>query len=493
MKTMSSTDRSRIVATAKSLGAFAPDSHCFTDKQVLLTADPQTLNTVNGQDCFLNAFRLLVRMVEKLTVHLPADSACLPLLQSERARISFDRPPEICSDTNCDLGKFDAILAVGCNAHRHLPWTTVNSNGWVARVSSRGQPLPSEVGQPNPIGALGAACLGVAEVFKRLISLRPERGELLPASSFSFFSYCECDDPGPPLPNDIPLDVLLVGIGAIGNGIVHLLNRLPVSGQLGVLDYQKIGSDNWGTYLLVGPDDFDLPKVLWAENMLGSKLAIAAHNFKIEHFNDKCGKSFPFPRIIINALDNIPARHFTQLLWPDLIIDGAIGPTACEVTLHPWPSNLSCLLCDFDEPLTPALQLQLAATGLRAARIAQPNSTITEDDIAAAPAARRNWLQSQIGKPVCSVISDAVLATLSAEEHQKGFAPSAPFVACLSACMVTTELVRHVCKWPKALETGFQFDSLIGPANGVLKTHSRKGTCMCVTRKANIELFRGLR
>ena len=38
----------------------------------------------------------------------------------------------------------------------------------------------------------------------------------------------------------------------------------------------------------------------------------------------------------------LPARRAVQGLWSDQIIDGAIGPTLCEVTLHPWEGNLSC-------------------------------------------------------------------------------------------------------------------------------------------------------
>jgi hypothetical protein len=486
-------DRSRIVATAKSLGDAAPDRHSFTDKSVLLTAEPQVLTKENGRDCFLNCFRLLIRMVTRLTVHVPDGSPVLPALLLECERISHTARPTIVMDYNVDPAQFDAILSVGTQGCGDLPWTVVNSNGWVARVSSCGENLPEEIDQSNPIGALAAACLGVSEVFKRLVLLRPKRGGLLPATSFSFLNYCKSDHPGPQLPANIPLDAVLIGVGAIGNGIVHLLDRLQVSGKLTIVDFQNIQSENWGTYLLLGPESFNKSKVQWAQDILKSKMTIVPQHCKVEAYVAECGKSVPFPRFVVNALDNIPARRAVQALWPDQIIDGAIGPTSCEVTLHPWPGDLSCLLCDFEEPAAPARQIQLAATGLRADRLDQPDSPITAEDVATAPSERRQWLQQQIGKSVCSVVSEGVLSELSSREHPNGFAPSAPFVACLSACMVVAELVRHVMGWPAALATGFQFDALVGPANGVFKRHARKSDCMCVTRMANIEQWRAKR
>src|SRR4051812_22490832 len=104
------------------------------------------------------------------------------------------------------------------------------SNGWVARVSS-GSDLPGECSMENPVGALAAACLGVGEVFKRLIRLRPERGDFLDGLEFSLRTYRvgekEC---GPELPSRLDLDLLLVGGGAIGNGVVRLLSLLLARG-----------------------------------------------------------------------------------------------------------------------------------------------------------------------------------------------------------------------------------------------------------------------
>ena len=103
-------------------------------------------------------------------------------------RIAFGPGVEHCDHVD-DLGLFDAILSVGTAVKPGLPWTTINSNGWLARVSSGTRGLPADVAMENPVGALAAASLGVGEVFKRLIKLKPERGEMLDGFSFSLRSY----------------------------------------------------------------------------------------------------------------------------------------------------------------------------------------------------------------------------------------------------------------------------------------------------------------
>lgn len=64
-----------------------------------------------------------------------------------------------------------AILNVGTGVRPHLPWTAINSNGWVARVSSGPTALPADTDQSNPLAALMAASFGVTEVFKRVFGI----------------------------------------------------------------------------------------------------------------------------------------------------------------------------------------------------------------------------------------------------------------------------------------------------------------------------------
>jgi hypothetical protein len=121
-----------------------------------------------------------------------------------------------------------------------------------------------------------------------------------------------------------------------------------------------------------------------------------------------------------------------------------------------------------------------------------PDALITEIDVDRAPAEKREFLRARIGRPVCSVIQEGVALAISAVDQQEGFQPSVPFVACFSACMVVAELVAHLCNWPSIAVPRFQFDFLVGPANGQLLPQERRPDCVCRRRK-NIDALRAIR
>jgi hypothetical protein len=144
-------------------------------------------------------------------------------------------------------------------------------------------------------------------------------------------------------------------------------------------------------------------------------------------------------------------------------------------------------MCDFELPAESAAKKESALTGISEERLADLLAPLTEDDVSSAAPEKREWLQKRIGMEKCSIISEAELERIAQEEHEEGFEPSVPFVACLSASMIVTELIRHLAGWPPVLETGFQFDVLVGPQNGIRKAHARKSTCICVQRRHVIE------
>ncbi len=481
---------SRPQKSADRLGALAHDRHRFLQKRVLLTGDHETLTAENGRNAFLYSLRLLVRICPNLTVSLPVESEVLLHDAEQLSReISFGKPVEFVS-ANSQIGKFDAILSVGPLIRPDLPWTAINCNGWVCRVSSGSIPLAPECGISNPIGALASACLGVGEVFKRLIALDPGRGQLLDGVTFSLRTYTrDSRDYGPELPEAIETDLLLVGAGAIGNGIVALLSQLPMRGNIHIIDRERFAEENLGTCLLIGPEDIGHPKTEVLGRLLRSN-GKAAKGFEGTFEMYAVGLNGRYPALVLDGLDNIDVRHEVQRsLWPDLIIDGAIGDFGCQVSRHPWAEDVACLLCLFRKPARSAESEAMEATGLSQSRVVQINAVVTSDDIAAAPDHRKEYLRLRLGKPICSVVSEAVIQKISQEKQTRGFEPSVPFVASFSACMVVAEAIAYVAGWPSALEPRFQFDFLRGPTCGEFYPQSRRADCLCARRK-NIEKMR---
>lgn len=484
---------SRPSKTAEQLGDLAEDRHRFLHKKVLLTGEQPVLTTANGRACLLDSLRLLVRICPNITVVVPsAQDALLQEAKELARRIQFGA--EVQFAAQADFSAYDAILVVGSHSDPTLPLTVVNSNGWLARVSSGNRALSADCSVTNPIGALGAACLGVGEVFKRLIRLKAERGELLNGVTFSFRTYGQgTEDHGPALPQNIERSLLIVGAGAIGNGLVHLASQLPFSGQIDIVDRQPFGDENLGTCILIGPGDLTQSKA----SILTEHLK--QHGKRSQGFPEEFAKYaerlVEYPSIVLNGLDNIDVRHEVQrTLWPDVVIDGAIGDFMCQVSRHPWPDDVACLICLFRKPDEgkSAEQLQHEVTGLAAAILAQPDVVLEEKHLADVVPEKQAFLKSQIGKPICSVVQDAMAQQTSSDQLENGFEPSVPFVACFSACMVMAEAIAHFAGWNSKLEPRFQFDFLTGPAYGQELPQGRRRNCVC-GRQKNINKMRAMR
>lgn len=476
------------MAAAKVLGKNALDKECFFDKKVLITGEKDVLMTGNGRECFLNSIRLIIKFNRNLTILIPSG---VDIEKEARELInqikSNDVLVNIVDDAN--LQEYDSILSIGVSGKKDLPWTVINSNGWLARIASTGNSLPVDCSLYNPIGSLAAASLGASEIFKRIAKIVPCRGELIEQLSFSFFSYSSSNDPGPLISCVNISNTAIIGAGSIGNGLIYLLNHLPITGSALLVDNQRFEEGNLGTCILIGPKEIGIPKIELATRFRQGSLCIKGFCESVAEFKKRVGAEISYPKIILGAVDNIPARREIQNFWPDLIIDGAMGEFACQVGLHPIEVDASCLLCDFEEPSEKAEKAQSELTGLSELRILDSSSCVTIEDIENAPREKKDWLKKHVGEEVCSVISAATIEKISTEKFQENFRPAIPFVACLSACMIIAELIKYIYKLP-TVKYGFKFDCLVGPQYGSVISHQRKRSCVCVQRQGNIRILR---
>lgn len=481
---------SRAQATAAALGA--EDVHRFTDKSVLLTGAEDVLATANGREMAIAAVLLLMRTTTSLTVALPPSRADLAAeLTAWAAEHMWDVAPAFV-DLPIDLTGFDAILSIGGAPRSGLPMTVITCDGWTVRVSSGLTPVAQGSSNANPISALGAASLGVAEVFKRLLRLRPGAGELVDGCVFSLWS-CEIGEAAsaPALPDMLDLDVLIAGAGAIGNGVAHLFSRLAIRGQVAVVDAQRYGEENWGTCLRLKRGASTAMKADYIADLLDGPVQARAFPGRIEAVALR--PDWRTPSVVLNGFDNVEARYAAQDLWPDIVIDGAIGPKLeCQVTVHPWDSGTACVRCTFDLPVGPSAEaVQAQVSGLAPAALVDLTRVLTEADVEAAVPEKQTWLRGRLGKPICSIMEEAT--ALSADALSKTFRPSVPFVATFSACMMVTELARHLVGSSPVLEPKFFFSMLWGIGRGDFYPEDRHADCVCVQRAKNIASVRAQR
>jgi molybdopterin/thiamine biosynthesis adenylyltransferase len=264
---------------------------------------------------------------------------------------------------------------------------------------------------------------------------------------------------------------------------------LQCRGRIDVVDAQTYGEENLGTCLLMGAANLGEPKAkMLASHLQAPGLQVEPFGMTFEQYARQTRRA---PAVVLNGLDNIAGRHQVQrTIWPDIVVDGAIGDFTCQVSRHPWPDDIACLICLFREPAAaPAEKIQMQATGLSKDSLSRPDDLLSASDVERAPRDKQDFLRARLGKPICSVIQQGIALKLSAEEQEKGFEPSVPFIACFSACMVVAELVAHLMKLPSELAPRFQFDFLMGPQYGQELPQERRAGCIC-SRHKNIERAR---
>lgn len=490
---------SRPLGVAQKLVNHPIDETEIYSKVVVLTGEQEVLATQNGRWCFLDSLALLSRIVGNLTVILPAgttqleaevDEFCARAWSRGSLRVVRDGDP-------ISLESSDAILCVGTQARPSMPWTVVNSNGWVARVSSGALPLPSDIDQPNALGALMAASLGVTEVFKHVFGVPNDVAPLLEKTEFSLFEQTTTPTwIGPPLPNEIRApDTLLVGAGAIGNGIALLYSQLPFRGRLHVVDKQDYADENLGTCILLELDGwFGQPKATRLATWLreNSNLEVTGEKNLIETAKSGPEVSGLAIDLVLNGLDDVEARREAQGLWPAVIIDGGINEIGAAVVQHRLDQKqLACLYCWFEPQKIDARLLQSQLTGLNVASLNDTSRLLTEEDIAQAAEDKRDSLRKhrREGKTLCSIISEAVLDSKLGVKVQEGFKPSVPFVATAAAAMVMAEAVKAL-EFPETpVASMFQIASLfLGPEVSAQKLYRPPSTsCNCVVHRKMID------
>jgi hypothetical protein len=150
-------------------------------------------------------------------------------------------------------------------------------------------------------------------------------------------------------------------------------------------------------------------------------------------------------------------------------------------------------MCLFRQPTARSEALASRATGLGEAVVSDGEAQVTQAHVDAAPPEKKAWLATRLGQKVCSVVSEGMAQALSNENHERGFAPSVPFVACFSASMVVAEFVRHLSEGRVVPEPRYALNLLWGPQRGTDYSEARHANCFCIERAGSIEKIRAKR
>ena len=288
-------------------------------------------------------------------------------------------------------------LHVGASAARAI---RIVPEGYGAHIAGQNTAVIRPARPANAIGAVYAAALGAAEAFKRTADVLPGRRVLHRHLRFCPVTLTSDLGAAPDLPPRLGLDLALIGVGAVGTGIVLLLDAINATGRLLAVDRQQFGPENRGTYSLGG--EAEVRSAPWKTDIACSALP----RFDVTPFRGPIAQlpaaidnaAIPWFRTVLTALDTPEARREAQHLWPDRLIDAATGDTMLGIHDHEHGTG-PCLICSFppERSGTSAARRLADQTGLPLKRVMRGDDPLTEEEsrgpdgrtAAATPAAPR--------------------------------------------------------------------------------------------------------
>lgn len=343
----------------------------------------------------------------------------------------------------------------------------------------------------TPLGAVYAAALAAGEVFKHTARVLAQRRVIhrhlrfCPVTLTTDLTAC------PLLPGPLRLDLALLGVGAIGTGIVLLLRELDAEGTLLAVDRQRYAPENKGTYSLGGTVEVETApwKVDIARQNL-PRIDVTPFYEPVENLIKAVDdRQIPWPRLVLTAFDTEDARRDAQRLWPDRLIDAATGDTM--LGLHDHRHGLDpCMWCLFpvrrDQPS--GTQRVAKRLGLPVELLAQADTVLAEEHLAGLSNEHQRQLSPHLGTPMCGLAQAAGLTDLD----DNGYMPSIPFVSLQAACLSVGRLLgTHLSIDPA--DNFIQYDSLIGPQAASIETMRVRADCICRTRTRTIGKVRATR
>jgi len=202
---------------------------------------------------------LLIRLLSRLYPNIQIYNSDSNSLVSELEVLAKAINPDI--ELSKSFSPTICIVVGNTKSLFEVPTFYIGSNNWIAHFS---QSKPVGSGHSNNPFASGAvACFGAANIFRTVFA------EQLPYSkndeefSFSLLEFTTDNNFYNPEIGEINIDeTVLVGLGAIGNGVVWALSKLPkIEGSLILVDHEPIELSNLQRYILADQNSIDKKKV----------------------------------------------------------------------------------------------------------------------------------------------------------------------------------------------------------------------------------------
>lgn len=281
--------------------------------------------TFEGESCAELAIRILARLYPRLHIDGPHAGSLAELAELINPNIELIAGP---ADYNLCIGAADG--GEGANIY-------LGSSAWDALYSpTRPQPVGDS---QNGLGAGAAACLGAAAIFRAVFL---ESFELQAEVAFSTLDLEPQPTGDPPLLDGvgIPAGTVLVGLGAIGHGVLWALSHTQIQGELNLVDPETLELGNLQRYVMGKRSDVEKKKVDLAveelPNIVGTGRQVPWAQFIVD-------SGYSWNRVLV-ALDSAADRRAVQDTLPRWIANAWTQPGDFGVSVHPWRQG-ACLNC----------------------------------------------------------------------------------------------------------------------------------------------------
>ncbi len=222
----------------------------------------------------------------------------------------------------------------------------IGSDNWNSKFSYRNQQKFNS--SNNPFGCGIAACIAVSNVFRFVFKEFIPEMRLDENLDFSTINYSISDISYNPDLDEVNLkDVVIVGIGAIGNGSIWALSNIPnIKGKLDLVDNEEISLSNLQRYVMFSEKDISQIKVNIAAKKFESK-EIKITPYKMTWASYLKERNNWGIETVAVAIDNKKDRIGIQSSLPRKIFNSYTEANLLGIARHIDFINSACLACGY--------------------------------------------------------------------------------------------------------------------------------------------------
>lgn len=433
---------------------------------------------------------LLVNLLARLYPRLAIASE-LPDVHEHLIGIAKSINPTVAVE---DATAATVTVVVGGGESSHPNTIYARADGWVARVLF--QPSRSPLGPANPYAAAAAAALATAEVFRRVFRERLPTQQEPREVSLSLLDFSEEAGAEEPLgPADVG-QVVMAGLGAVGNGALWAMGRhASLTGEVWLVDHETVELSNLQRYVLAADSDERAAKVDLADAALrhtGLRRYLCRET--LESFAERFREGFTLPTVCV-SVDNVPSRRAVQALLPRLVLNGWTGDRSLGASWHEFDREAACLSCLYhpNGPRPSQTDMVAEALGLdpeRAGKLwingeaPQPEELVQmEKHLGLKPGDLSGWR----GKPLGDIYTGVICGSVQLDVQGLGRVEVVPLAhqSVLAGALTAAELVKRSTP---SLGARSQHEVLTvwedvlrrpPPAGRWLRDRSREPGCIC--------------